>query len=93
MVDVVALTKKYFEVWNAHDVEGIKGCHASTSTLTDWWVAPPVSVCMLDHPPFSRAGILNESALFAQGRLARSDECRRVQRDCWDLGKCAPNCY
>ena len=24
MADVVALTKKYFEVWNAHDVEGIQ---------------------------------------------------------------------
>lgn len=35
-VDVVALTKKYFEVWNAHDVAGIKALHAAASTLTDW---------------------------------------------------------
>ena len=27
---------KYFEVWNAHDVEGIKALHAAESTLTDW---------------------------------------------------------
>lgn len=36
MVDTVALTKKYFEVWNAHDKEGIQALHASESTLTDW---------------------------------------------------------
>ena len=36
MVDCVALTKKYFEVWNAHDVEGITALHAPSSTLTDW---------------------------------------------------------
>ena len=36
MVDCVALTKKYFEVWNAHDVAGIKALHAAKSTLTDW---------------------------------------------------------
>ena len=34
--DLVAATKKYFEVWNAHDVAGIKALHASQSTLTDW---------------------------------------------------------
>ena len=27
---------KYFEVWNAHDVPGIKALHAATSKLTDW---------------------------------------------------------
>ena len=35
-VDVVKLTRKYFEVWNAHDVAGIKALHAAASTLTDW---------------------------------------------------------
>ena len=35
-VDCIALTKKYFEVWNAHDVPGIKALHAPQSTLTDW---------------------------------------------------------
>ena len=32
----VALTKKYFDTWNAHDVPGIQALHAPTSTLTDW---------------------------------------------------------
>lgn len=36
MVDCVALTKKYFEVWNAHDVAGIQALHAATSSLADW---------------------------------------------------------
>mmetsp|Transcript_21909 Transcript_21909/g.34430 ORF Transcript_21909/g.34430 Transcript_21909/m.34430 type:complete len:167 (-) Transcript_21909:382-882(-) len=35
-VDCITLTKKYFEVWNAHDVSGIQGLHAATSTLADW---------------------------------------------------------
>ena len=35
-IDCVALTKKYFEVWNAHDVAGIQALHASSSTLADW---------------------------------------------------------
>ena len=35
-MDVVALTKKYFEVWNAHDVPGIEALHATKSTLKDW---------------------------------------------------------
>ena len=36
MVDCVAVVKKYFEVWNAHDVAGIQALHAPSSTLTDW---------------------------------------------------------
>lgn len=36
MVDVVALTTKYFEVWNAHDVSGIEALHAAKSQLHDW---------------------------------------------------------
>ena len=35
-VDCVALTKKYFEVWNAHDVPGIQALHAAKSSLADW---------------------------------------------------------
>ena len=35
-VDCIALTKKYFEVWNSHDVAGIKALHAATSSLADW---------------------------------------------------------
>ena len=35
-VDCIALTKKYFEVWNAHDVPGITALHAATSSLADW---------------------------------------------------------
>ena len=35
-MDLVALTNKYFEVWNVHDVEGIKALHAPTSMLKDW---------------------------------------------------------
>jgi hypothetical protein len=35
-MNLVALTNKYFEVWNAHDVEGIKALHAPTSMLKDW---------------------------------------------------------
>ena len=35
-VDCIALTKKYFEVWNAHDVPGIQALHAPTSLLKDW---------------------------------------------------------
>ena len=30
------LVNTYFEVWNAHDVAGIKALHAATSKLTDW---------------------------------------------------------
>ena len=33
-VDVVALTKKYFEVWNAHDVEGIQVERHATGART-----------------------------------------------------------
>ena len=36
MPDTPALVSKYFDVWNAHDVEGIKALHAPNSTLTDW---------------------------------------------------------
>ena len=36
MVDCVAVVKKYFEVWNAHDVAGIQALHAPSSTPTDW---------------------------------------------------------
>ena len=35
-MSLVDLTKKYFEVWNAHDEAGIKALHAASSTLTDW---------------------------------------------------------
>ena len=35
-LDYVALTKKYFEVWNAHDVAGIQALHAAASSLDDW---------------------------------------------------------
>ena len=35
-MDVVALTTKYFEVWNSHDVAGIQALHAAKSRLTDW---------------------------------------------------------
>jgi hypothetical protein len=28
--------EKYFDVWNKHDVEGIKALHASASSLKDW---------------------------------------------------------
>ena len=35
-VDCVALTKKYFDAWNAHDVGAIQALHAPTSTLADW---------------------------------------------------------
>ena len=35
-IDVVALTNKYFEVWNAHDKPGITALHAPDSTLKDW---------------------------------------------------------
>lgn len=35
-MDLIALTKKYFEVWNAHDVDGIKILHAEMSKLKDW---------------------------------------------------------
>lgn len=36
MVDTVALTKSYFDVWNKHDVPGIEALHAASSTLKDW---------------------------------------------------------
>jgi hypothetical protein len=32
-MDVVALTKAYFEVWNRHDVPGIEALHAASSKL------------------------------------------------------------
>ena len=32
-MDVGALTKKYFEVWNRHDVPGIEALHAASSKL------------------------------------------------------------
>ena len=38
-LDVVALTKTYFDVWNAHDVPGIKALHAAQSSLKDWEAA------------------------------------------------------
>ena len=36
MLDLVGLTRKYFEVWNAHDVKGIEALHAPASALEDW---------------------------------------------------------
>eukprot|EP00658_Telonema_sp_P-2_P081896 TRINITY_DN8511_c0_g1_i4.p1 TRINITY_DN8511_c0_g1~~TRINITY_DN8511_c0_g1_i4.p1 ORF type:complete len:146 (+),score=55.34 TRINITY_DN8511_c0_g1_i4:147-584(+) len=34
--NLIQLTQKYFEVWNAHDQEGIQGLHAEESSLQDW---------------------------------------------------------
>ena len=35
-IDVVALTKTYFEVWNSHDEAALRGLHADASSLHDW---------------------------------------------------------
>ena len=35
-LDVVALTKAYFEAWNSHSVEAIQSLHADKSSLHDW---------------------------------------------------------
>merc|ERR1711964_384530 len=34
--DIVPLAMKYFEVWNAHDKDGIQALHAPASFLKDW---------------------------------------------------------
>ena len=36
VLDFAALTKAYFDTWNAHDEAGITAKHAAASTLTDW---------------------------------------------------------
>lgn len=35
-IDVVALTKAYFAVWNSHDEAALRALHADKSTLHDW---------------------------------------------------------
>lgn len=35
-INVVALTKTYFEVWNSHDEAALRGLHADASSLHDW---------------------------------------------------------
>ena len=34
--ELIALTNKYFEVWNTHSKDGIKALHAPESMLEDW---------------------------------------------------------